>query len=343
MSPNNFAAVLPVAQGTITVGPVDYPTLPPGGVILRNTVVAFNPVDWKIARGGNRPIEYPAILGYSYGGVVEAVDEAVSRVKKGDYVFTQNPKAGGFQRFSAADAKFVGKVDEKSVDDAAAVVLNVRTIIGAAVEAGLDRPKDTKTANPSNGKKALVYGGSSSLGALAIQYLVQGGYTVISTSSPANHALVSGFKAAAVVDHTQAADAVIAALKQHGPYDFAFDAISTPPATAINAAVLGAQSGDIVLYSVGPPPADVEIPKNVTRVVKAWPGALAASDPSFDEWVFVKYIPEAVAAGTLKSVPLELVHGGLGAVDEALRKLEKGVSAQKLILYPWEDAPKDEL
>jgi len=343
MSPNNFAAVLPVAKGTITVGPVVYPTLPNGGVILRNTVVAFNPVDWKIARNGNRPIQYPAVLGYSYGGVVEAVDEAVSRVKKRDHVFTQNPKAGGFQRFSAVDAKFVGKVDEKSVEEAAAVVLNLRTIIGAAVEAGLDRPKDTTTANPSNGKKALVYGGSSSLGALAIQYLVQTGYTVISTSSPTNHALVSGFRAAAVIDHTQSADDVVAALKQHGPYDFAFDAISTPPATAINAAVLGAQSGDIVLYSVGPPPTDVDIPKNVTRVNKAWPAALAASDPSFDEWVFVKYIPEAVAAGTLKSVPLELIHGGLGAIDEALRKLEKGVSAQKLILYQWEDAPKDEL
>jgi len=343
MSPSNFAAVLPVAQGTITVGPVDYPTLPPGGVILRNTVVAFNPVDWKIARGGNRPIQYPAVLGYSYGGIVEAVDEAVPGLKKGDYVFTHNPKAGGFQRFSAADAKFVGKVDEKSVEEAAAVVLNLRTIIGAAVEAGLDRPKDTNTANPSNGKKALVYGGSSSLGALAIQYLVQAGYTVISTSSPANHALVSGFKPAVVVDHTQSSEDVVAALKKHGPYDFAFDAISTPPAKAINAAVLGAQSGDIVLYSVGPPPADVDIPKNVSRVVKAWPAALAASDPSFDEWVFVKYIPEAVAAGTLKSIPLEVVHGGLGAVDEALRKLEKGVSAKKLILYQWEDAPKDEL
>lgn len=343
MSPNNFAAVLPVAKGTITVGPVDYPTLPPGGVILRNTVAAFNPVEWKIARNGIRPIQYPAVLGYSYGGVVEAADEAVSRVKKGDYVFAHNPKAGGFQRFSAADAKFVGKVDEKSVEEAAAVVLNLRTIIGAAVEAGLDRPKDTKTANPPSGKKALVYGGSSSLGALAIQYLVQAGYTVISTSSPANHALVSSFRPAALVDHTQPADDVVAALKLHGPYDFAFDAISTPPATAINAAVLGAQSGNIVLYSVGPPPADVEIPENVTRVYKSWPASLAATDPSFDEWVFVKYIPDAVAAGTLTSVPLELIHGGLGAVDEGLRKLEKGVSVQKLILYQWEDAPKSEL
>jgi hypothetical protein len=81
----------------------------------------------------------------------------------------------------------------------------------------------------------------------------------------------------------------------------------------------------------------------VARVNKAWPASLAVSDPSFDEWVFVKYIPEAVAAGTLKSVPLELIHGGLGAVDEGLRKLEKGVSAQKLILYQWEDAPKSEL
>ncbi len=87
MSPSNFAAVLPVAQGTITAGPVDYTTLPPGGVILRNNIAALNSIDWKIARNGNRPIQYPAVLGYSYGGIVEAVDEAVSRVKNGDYVF----------------------------------------------------------------------------------------------------------------------------------------------------------------------------------------------------------------------------------------------------------------
>jgi len=237
----------------------------------------------------------------------------------------------------------VGKVEEKLVESAAAVVLNLRTIIGAAVEAGLDRPKDPATSNSSNGKKALVYGGSSSLGAIAIEYLGQAGYTVISTSSPRNNALVSGF-GATVIDHTQPAEAVIAALKQHGPYDFAFDAISTPAAAAINAAVLGAQSGNIVLYSVGPPPpADVVIPKNVSRVNKSWPGALAAADPTYDEWVFTKYIPGALAAGKLKGVPTEVVKGGLGAVDEALRKLEKGVSGRKLILYPWEDADKTEL
>jgi NADPH:quinone reductase-like Zn-dependent oxidoreductase len=343
MSPINFAAVLPAKQGTITVGPADYPTLSSGDVLIRNTVVAFNPVEYKIARSGYFPIQYPAVLGFSYGGVVEAVDEAVSRVKKGDFVYTQNPKGGAFQRFSASQEKFVAKVEEKLVEPAAAVVLNLRTIIGAAVEAGLDRPKDPTTSNPSNGKRALVYGGSSSLGGLAIEYLGHAGYDVISTSSPGNKALVSGF-GATVVDHTQPADAVIAALTQHGPYDFAFDAISTPAATAINAAVLGAQAGDIVLYSVGaPPPADVVIPKNVSRVNKSWPGALAAADPTYDAWVFTKYIPEALTAGKLKGVPTEVVKGGLGAVDAALKKLEKGVSGRKLVLYPWEDAEKTEL
>jgi NADPH:quinone reductase-like Zn-dependent oxidoreductase len=343
MSPNNLAAILPTKQGAITVGPVDYPTLQAGEVLIRNSVVAFNPVEYKIARSGYFPIQYPAVLGFSYGGVVEAVDEVVTRVKKGDFVYTQNSKGGGYQRFSASHEKGVGKVDEKHVEAAAAVVLNLRTIIGAAVQAGLDRPKDPATSNSSNGKKALVYGGSSSLGAISIQYLQQAGYTVISTSSPRNNGLVSGF-GATIVDHTQPAEAVIAELKQHGPYDFAFDAISTPAATAINAAVLGAQSGDIVLYSVGaPPPADVVIPDNVSRVNKSWPVHLAAADPTYDEWVFTKYIPEGVAAGKLKSVPTDVVKGGLGAVDEALRRLEKGVSGQKLVLYPWEDADKSEL
>jgi len=332
-----------ITMTTIAVGPVDYPTLQSGEVLIRNTVVAFNPVEYKIARSGYFPIQYPAVLGFSYGGIVEAVDEAVTRVKKGDFVFTQNAKGGGYQRFSASHEKGVGKVDKELEEAAAAIVLNLRTIIGAAVEAGLDRPKDPTTSNSSNGKRALVYGGSSSLGALSIQYLAQAGYTVISTSSPGNNALVSGF-GATVVDHTKPTEAVIAALKQHGPYDFAFDAISTPAATAVNAAVLGAQSSNIVLYSVGPPPpADVVIPKNVSRVNKSWPGYLAATDPTYDEWVFTKYIPEALAASKLKGVPTEVVKGGLGAVDEALRKLEKGVSGRKLILYPWEDADKTEL
>jgi NADPH:quinone reductase-like Zn-dependent oxidoreductase len=343
MSPANFAAILPTKQGTITVQATDYPTLQSNEVLIRNTVVAFSPVEWKIARSGYFPIQYPAVLGFSYGGVVEAVDEAVTRVKKGDIVYTQNSKGGGYQRYSASNEKFVAKIDEKLVEQAAAAVLNLRTIIGAAIEAGLDRPKNPATSNPSNGKKALVYGGSSSLGVLAIEYLKQAGYTVISTSSPRNTALVSSL-GATVVDHTQSAEAVISELKQHGPYNFAFDSISTPAATTINAAVLGAQTGDIVLYAVGPPPpADVVIPKNVNRVNKSWPGHLAVTDPTYDEWVFTKYIPEALAAGKLKGVPTEVVKGGLGAVNEALLKLEKGVSGRKLILYPWEDAEKTEL
>lgn len=342
MSPNNFAAILPFKQGPITVGPVDYPTLQPNEVLIRNTIVAFNPIEYKIARSGYFPIQYPAVLGFSYGGVVEAVDEAVTRVKKGDFIFTQSPKGGAYQRFSASHEKSIGKVKEEFVETAAAVVLNLRTIIGAAVEAGLDRPVDPATSNAPNGKKALVYGGSSSLGAIAIQYLIQAGYTVVSTSSPANNALVSGF-GASVIDHTQPKDTVITELKQQGPYNFAFDAISTPAATAINVAVLESQPGSITLYAVGPPSADVVLPENVSRVYKSWPGHLATVDAIYDEWVFTKYIPEAIAAGKLKSVPTEVVKGGLGGVDEAFNRLQKGVSGRKLILNPWEDAEKTEL
>ena len=147
MSPTNLAAILPTKQGTITVGPVDYPTLQSGEVLIRNTVVAFNPVEYKIVRTGYFPIQYPAVLGFSYGGVVEAVDKTVTRVKKGDFVFTANSKGGGYQRFSASHEKVIGKVEEKFMEAAAAVVLNIRTIIGAAVEAGLDRPKDPATSN----------------------------------------------------------------------------------------------------------------------------------------------------------------------------------------------------
>jgi hypothetical protein len=94
---------------------------------------------------------------------------------------------------------------------------------------------------------------------------------------------VSGF-GATVVDHTRPAETVIAELKQHGPYEFTFYSISTPAASAINAAVPGAQPENIVLYSVGPPPpADVVIPDNVSRVNKSWPGQLAATDPKYDE------------------------------------------------------------
>jgi NADPH:quinone reductase-like Zn-dependent oxidoreductase len=89
---------------------------------------------------------------------------------------------------------------------------NLPTIVGIFTgRLGFDKPS-LEGSVTVKGKKILVYGGSSSVGSLAVQYVAQAGYMVITTYSPRNQAFVSKLGAAKIIDHTRDKDAVIEAL-----------------------------------------------------------------------------------------------------------------------------------
>lgn len=62
---------------------VPEPIAGPGEIKVRLAASSVNPIDWKLRRGGYRPLELPAILGRDASGEVVAVGEGASAFQIG--------------------------------------------------------------------------------------------------------------------------------------------------------------------------------------------------------------------------------------------------------------------
>ena len=61
-----------------------------GEVLVRVAAAGLNPIDWKLRSGYMKefmPLQFPAILGYDFAGVVREVGEGVTKFAVGDRVF----------------------------------------------------------------------------------------------------------------------------------------------------------------------------------------------------------------------------------------------------------------
>ncbi|KAH6694289.1 alcohol dehydrogenase GroES-like domain-containing protein [Leptodontidium sp. MPI-SDFR-AT-0119] len=341
---SNFAAIIPAATTPLVVQEVEIYTPGPQELVIKNEVIAFNPIEYKIAKYAVFPLEYPAIIGSSFGGTVLSVGSGVTRFKVGDKVAAvkklgaNGNQYGSFQQYVVVNESLTSKVAPSvDVDVVASLTGNLPTVVGIFTgRLGLGKPSLEGSATVKD-KKVLVYGGSSSVGSLAVQYVAQAGYTAITTSSPKNNAFVSKLGAAKIVDHTQDKDAVIKALVAEGPYDLVFDTISLPTSTAITGQVVVAQGGGelhVTLPTFGGPET---LPTNVTRVFESWSASLfEEKNKGLAEWAFHEYLAQGVASGRVIPLPIQKVEGGLKGVTTALGLLEKGVSGVKLVLDPRE-------
>ncbi|KAL0935667.1 putative alcohol dehydrogenase [Colletotrichum truncatum] len=338
------AAVIPAAKAPLEVQEVETPQLGPNELLVQNELIGLVPIDAKIAKLGVFPIPYPSILGTSYGGTVSAVGSAVTGFKVGDKVAAaKSPTAegnqyGAFQKFVVARDNTTSKLPDTVADLNGPVgsIGNLTTVVGLFnAHAGLDRP-DPNTKAPSNGKKVLVYGGTSSFGSLAAQYVAQAGYDVVTTTSPKHASFVSRLGAVKVVDHTQSQEDIIKALVAEGPYHLVVDSISLPDTVKIAGAVLAAQGGGKI-YALLPPFGQDDLPEGVTREFGAWSAVLGEKEnEELLRWAFGTYFAQAAGGGKLLPLPVRKVSGGLGGLNEALDLLYRGVSGLKVAVDPRE-------
>jgi NADPH:quinone reductase-like Zn-dependent oxidoreductase len=124
MSKQNLAALLPSPSTPLTLTPLPVPTPLAGELLIRNHAIAIQPLDAKILHAGytgaGNLASFPAVLGTSLAGIVEAVGEGVLGFKEGDRVVAdtgaysgdgdRNRREGGWQRFVIAPAKSAAKV-----------------------------------------------------------------------------------------------------------------------------------------------------------------------------------------------------------------------------------------
>jgi NADPH:quinone reductase-like Zn-dependent oxidoreductase len=339
----NLAAIIPAVKAPLEVQEVETYKPGPHEILVKNEVIAFNPIEFKIAKLEIFPIQYPAILGSSFGGTVEAVGSQVTNFKVGDKVAAAKKggavgnQYGAYQRYVVVGDESAGKITgDVDVAIPASLTGNLSTVVGLFTgRAGLDKPSFHSPAS-AKGKKVLVYGGSSSFGSLSVQYVAQAGYTVVTTTSPKNKDFVSKLGAVTVIDHTQEQDALVKALVAEGPYDLVVDSISLPNTVPVTAAVVAAQGGG-KLYALLPAFGPENLPEGVTREYASWGSVLdEEKNAGVLSWAFSEYLAQGVASGKIIPLPIEKVNGGLKGVNDALDKLQKGVSGVKLVVDPWE-------
>ncbi|TVY82822.1 Dehydrogenase orsE [Lachnellula suecica] len=339
----NLAAIIPAAKARLEVHRVDIYTPGPHELLLKNEVIAFNLVEAKIAKLGAIPLQYPAILGSTLAGTVEAVGPQVKGFQVGDRVAflkkfgVAGNQYGAYQRYVLIDSVMASKIPD-GVDSAvpASLMMNLVSVVGLfSGRLGLERPRFDDPA-PAKAVNVLVYGGSSSFGGLSVQYLSQAGYAVTTTSSPQQHGFVSKLGATTVIDHTLEPEALIDELVAAGPYKIVVDTISLPNTIAVTSRVLAAQGGGS-LYAMQPAFGPESLPDGVKRVFEAWPNSLyEEKNHDLREWVLQTYLPDGISLGAITSLPIEKVSGGLNGINTALDRIHKGTGRVRLITDPWE-------
>jgi NADPH:quinone reductase-like Zn-dependent oxidoreductase len=86
------------------------------------------------------PLNYPVIVGNSFGGTVVSVGPDVFTFTVGDKVrvtrhklVSGDPKYGSYQKFALAKAESVSKLEDRTnLDDASAIMINIATVLSVA-------------------------------------------------------------------------------------------------------------------------------------------------------------------------------------------------------------------
>lgn len=353
-TPVNQAAWLPASKVTpLEVGSAPYTPPGPGQLVVKNSALGINPVDWVKQMLGDvmlPHIRYPVVLGEDVAGTIIAVGEGVTRFKTGDRVLavasvipSNNSAEGGFQLYTVAREWFTTLLPEHiSFEQACVLPLALLTAslgLFGKDYLGLDLPTVPKRPTPdsTHGKPSravIVWGGASAVGSTAIQLAVSAGYEVLSTSSPQNFEYVKRLGAAHVFDYKShtVADDLLAAVRGRqlcGCY-----AIGDGTADIL-AKVLTQHEGSgstkmLIARAEGKHSVEEGSGVGVKFILIDPPtiGPQSSLRPIFED-----YLPRALMERQFVPAPEPQVVGkGLEKVQDAFMVHKQGVSAKKIIV-----------
>jgi NADPH:quinone reductase-like Zn-dependent oxidoreductase len=204
----------------------------------------------------------------------------------------------------------------------------------------MHRPSIPASPLPSTeqGKKILIWGGSSAMGSLSISYAKAAGYTVVSTCSPHNFEFVKSLGADHVFDHSDAA--TVDRIRSLFPIHYWFDTISLPPSLTTILKILAPEGGEVTkahILLLLPPtmPGMPQLPEGVTAQMHMW-STHAPENADWSRWLLARggFLEEAIKKGVIRGVPPERI-GGLESVGQGIERVHKGVSGKKLVVEPW--------
>ncbi|KAF1961605.1 GroES-like protein [Byssothecium circinans] len=338
MSNQNHAAWITEAKAKLQVKEAPFPKADADQVVIRSHAIGINPVDWLVQKNDDFPgLAYPAILGCDVAGEVYEVGEGVRHVKKGDRVMAcalglvSNPAQGAFQHYIILPSLAVAKIPASmSFTEAAVLPLNVSTaalLLFKKEALGLPLPPAPGSAFETN-KSVLIWGGSTSVGACAIQLAVAAGVKVVTVASPHNLSKLKDLGAAAAFDYKSPSviDDILTAL-EGTEFAGVCDAISgdAPKSWGPVYTKLGGRFGSAL--------APQDMPEGIQGTMVGALLIMAPQEKEVGEAIWGQWIESALAKGVVKARPPPLVVGkGLEKLQEAMEVQKKGVSYQKVVV-----------
>jgi len=344
MAATHQAAVLPAAGSPLIVVDRDTPAPGPGEILIEVKAIALNPMDnFQRDFGLPAPMIFPAVLGCDVTGVVAKVGPDVppdaptigSRVLAlaTSYYHDGLADYGAYQQFTLTRTECVTPLpDDMSFEQGA--VLPVVSLTALSAYTTLGMPITTKF-KPADKQAILIWGGSSSVGSLAVQTAKVLGFTVYATAGPKNLDYVKSLGADSVFDYKTAdvVSQIVKTAEQDG-VDLHTAHVAVPNALHQTVDVLQQTRGSKAAKIAHAPllPDDTPTLEDV-EIKFTYPPIDPAERQKHKRECFTVWLDQALKAGTVVSSPkVEVMPGGLAGLNAALDKLKGGVSSTKLVV-----------
>lgn len=337
---SHLAAIVPSKGALLEVTNRPTPTPGPNELLIEVKSVGLNPVDYYQREFGFFISDYPTIVGSDVGGVVLAAGSAVSpdAAKPGTRVaafatafYNQgNPDYGALQQRVLVPEVNVTPIPESmSFNEASVLPMSVQTAWSGWHCIGVDRNTLYK---PEDKKGVLIWGGASSVGSGALQSAKLMGFTVYTTASNKHHEYLKSLGADRTFDYKEEGveAKIITAAKEDGvSMDIAYHAVGQLQSVLD---VLTALKGDKA-GRVASAPRVMDGSPTADGITVAFAAVPAEERQEFANFVFRIWLKEKLEKGLYVPSPhVRVIDGGLGAAQQALDILKKGVSGEKLVL-----------
>jgi NADPH:quinone reductase-like Zn-dependent oxidoreductase len=370
--PTNTAAWLRTENTPLGIGPAPY-TLPGSNeILIRNQAIALNPVDRMVQAMGSKIMPWikPSfVLGYDVAGEVIAIGSGVTQFRPGDRVLglavgsdkrSNRSSEGAFQHYVILRAHLASRIpDTLSYDRACVLPLGLATASACLFQKttlNLALPITTPTAPGASPRGTLlVWGGSTSVGANAIQLAVAAGYTVITTCSPSNFLFVKRLGASHAFDYRSASAVADITTPMRASESAGAVAIGDGALDACIDILAVCTCGSRAIATVSVPQPATLPPRGFAMArflftlfgffARSWVKGVVKRVKTHMIWgtdvmegevgraVFQRFLPGALEDGRFVAAPESLIVGkGLEAVQEGMEIVWEGVSAKKVVV-----------
>ncbi|KAJ6095425.1 hypothetical protein N7486_006171 [Penicillium sp. IBT 16267x] len=350
--PDSQTVILQHEAGILKVTPgMPIPEIGPHHMLVSTKAVALNPCDFKM------PLRFPTPGlwdGCDFAGIVVAMGSQVAadgRFHLGDRVFgavqgskQSDPQSGAYCEYIRAEPDFTFHMPkEMSFTTATSISGTGIATLGVALFWSLQLPG--KLDDPvSKAEDVLIYGGSSTIGLIAIQMVKLCGHRVITTCSPHNFELVKSYGADLVFDYNSPTCAKDIRTATKNTLRYVLDPFAEAKTLRLCHEAMGRTGGRycaLEQYQEG------LCTRKTIKHELVMGGAISGNGvdlpepygippcPEIGEWARPWYqcVQQLVTAGKLSPVPVEVIPGRFDAILNGLDILAKGkVSGKKLVV-----------